>query len=99
MLPRGPLLRVKPTPNTRKPADVLKPTNVPLTRSVSAGHHQVPAEGKPTPTYEQQIRKAISIADFSFIIVAGFGSFGKVWKANHSRSGAVYAVKSMNKIK
>ena len=99
MLPRGPLLRNKPVPSPKQPARLFKPADVPLTRSVSADNHQPPAEERTKQSFEQPVRKAVSIADFTFIIAVGVGSFGKVWKAQHGRSGAVYAIKEMNKIR
>lgn len=34
---------------------------------------------------------------FTFLMAVGRGSYGKVWKAVHRKSGAVYAVKEMSR--
>lgn len=34
---------------------------------------------------------------FTFLMAVGRGSYGKVWKAVHRKSGAVYAIKEMSR--
>lgn len=40
---------------------------------------------------------SISREDFKFLFPVGFGGYGKVWKAEHTKSKGDYAIKEMEK--
>lgn len=57
-----------------------------------AGHSIEPrSNDKPISPHSGPVKRD----SFNFLMPVGRGSYGKVWKAVHRKSGAVYAIKEM----
>lgn len=68
-------------------------------RSVSADQKDSEKLKMEEDVYQKSVRQPLSIDNFSFIMIVGAGSFGRVWKTQHTRSGAQYAIKVLEKTK
>jgi len=51
-----------------------------------------------SPSVQSALESELKITDFEILDKLGEGSFGKVYRAKHKKTGAIYAIKSIDKL-